>query len=124
MIWVIRMYMLTETAAIRGRMAAGFMASLPGLTISRMPTKPMTMAVQRRAPTFSPSMGMERAVMMRGLRNMIAVASANGMSDSATYMQPVAPSKKPARSICRPGRRGLRKAKSPRSESTLKFSTL
>ena len=49
-----------------------------GLAMTRMPRKPMTTALQRWMPTFSPRSGTESAVRKMGEAKEIATASAIG----------------------------------------------
>ena len=67
-----------KAADATGNRAAGSNAAVPGRITIRTPAKPTSTAIQRRMPTFSPSRGIDRAVVNIGDTNPIAEASARG----------------------------------------------
>jgi hypothetical protein len=50
---------------------------MPGRTTTSTPTNPTPIAIQRRQPTHSPSMGPARIATMNGVENRIASASSS-----------------------------------------------
>ncbi len=63
---VITMAIAQLAAERSGSTEAGLKALVPGRTTISTPMRPTTTAPQRRMPTFSPSSGMESAVMKSG----------------------------------------------------------
>ena len=67
-----------HAVASTGRMAAQWIALPVGRSMIRMPAKPTKTALQRRQPTFSPSIGVASAVTKSGPEKAMAMQSASG----------------------------------------------
>ena len=71
------------SAAPTGSRATTCNVPLPGRTMTTMPMKPTTTAVQRRQPTGSPSSGETSMVRNKGPVKVSAMVSAMGMTARA-----------------------------------------
>ena len=93
-----------NTAAVSATSADGCTISAPGLRISSVPRKPITVADQRRSRTRSPRISAAPTVANSGAVKVNAVTSASGIRLKAVNRQSIADKPISERRACMPKR--------------------
>ena len=89
-----------EKAAASGKRLDQSKTARPGCIINTTPARPIMMAAQRRSPTCSPKIGMDRRVINKGATKKMAIASAYGIAATAMNSDKFATINKPALNKC------------------------